>query len=342
MSNKESAPIIVGLDHGNGWVKARTSSNQITLPSYIARREDLGEGLVGKALDVKEYESNHAKGEVYVWGPDVIKSKKLLSTYGSQDRYKQKYYGLLSQFALVEALSSLDMDVIENVWVISGVPSEEKGTSVEDDLKRTLTGSHLIKVNGEDKIIKVSKVVVLPQPVGTIMSLYLDDKGFVENDSYETANVGIIDLGTGTTDLDHINELRRLDDGTQSISIGMFDVYKTVAKHIKKQHPSFNVTPQLVEHQFNSSSFVLSKRAAVDITEIKEAALEEVAMDVKNNITQLWKNWEAFDKIMITGGGASSLGQKLKQLIDDAESVQDSQTANADGFYRYGEFLKGE
>lgn len=342
MAKIENAPIIVGLDHGNGWVKAKTSTNQIVLPSYISRPEDIGEGLVGKSLKLKEYESSHAKGETYVWGHDVVKSKKFLSTYGSQDRYKQKYYGLLSQFALAEVLSTLELDVIDNVWVITGVPSEEKGTVFEEDLKRTLSGAHLVKVNGEDKIIKVTKVIVLPQPVGTVMSLYLDDKGYVDQANYESANIGIVDLGTGTTDLDNIKELRRLEDGTQSITIGMFDVYKNIAKYIKKQHPSYNVTPQSVENQFNSNSYVLSQRASVDITEIKEKVLEETAMDIKNNITQVWKNWEVFDKIIITGGGASSLGIKLKELIEDADVVKNSQIANVSGFYRYGVFLKGE
>lgn len=341
MMNTGNSAIIVGLDHGNGWVKARTSTNEIVLPSFMSNKEDLGQGLVGKSLDIKEYESSQAKGEIYIWGKDVIKSKNVLSTYGTQDRYKQKFYKLLSEFALAEVLSDRGR-VIEDVWVITGVPSEEKGTSLETDLKEVLYGTHTLKINGEDRIIHVTKVVVLPQPVGTIMSLYLDQKGYVSEEEYETANVGIIDVGTGTTDLDNINELRRLEDGTLSIPMGMFDVYKRISKYIKKEHPSANVTPQTVEAQFEDDYYELSQRSSVDIVEVKEKAIEEVAMRIKNNITQSWKTWESFDKIIITGGGASTLGNKLKELIGDAAPIKDSQTANADGFYRYGEFLKGE
>lgn len=341
MNNKEVSPIIVGLDHGNGWVKAKTATNQLVLPSYIARKEAMGVDFVGNSLDVKEYESSNAKGEVYVWGNEVIKANTLLSTYGSQDRYIQKHYQLLNEFALAEVLSDLGSDVIENVWIVTGVPSEEKGTVLEEHLEKSLMGAHLIKINGVDKIVKVTKVVVLPQPVGTIMSLYLDNNGFVHDDSYEEDGIGIIDLGTGTTDLDHIKELRRQEGDTLSIPLGMFDVYKRIEKFIKKSHPNANVTPQKIEAQFNSNSYVISKRASLDITGIKEDALEEVAMDIKNAITQQWKTWERFDKIIITGGGASTLGKKLKQLIDDATTADYSQTANSEGFYNYGEFLKG-
>ena len=342
MNGELKTPVIVGLDHGNGWVKAKTSTQELVLPSYIARKDSIGEGLVGKELDVKEYESNNAKGEVYIWGKDVIKANHLLSTYGSQDRYKQKNYGLLNEFALATVLADHESDVIENVWVITGVPSEEKGTILEKDLEKALIGAHLVKVNGVDKIIKVSKVVILPQPVGTIMSLYLDDRGYVSDDSFEDDGIAIIDLGTGTTDLDHIRELRRQEEDTLSIPIGMFDVYKRIERYIKKHHPNATVTAQKIEAQFSSDSYVISKRSSVDITDIKEQALEEIATEIKNAITQQWKTWDRFDSIVITGGGASTLGKKLKELIEDIKPVQNSQTANANGFYNYGEFLKGE
>lgn len=342
MSENTKNTIVVGLDHGNGWVKAKTATNELILPSYIARKEEIGEGFMNHNLDLNDYESNNAKGEVYVWGKDVVKAEKLLSTYGSQDRYKQKYYQLLNQFALIEVLSDLDQDVIEDVLVVTGVPSEEKGTSVEKEIKESLMGAHLIKVNGVDKIVKVSKVVILPQPVGTIMSLYLDKKGYVLDEKYESDSIGIIDIGTGTTDIDHIKELRRQEDDTLSIQVGMFDVYKRIEKFIKKQYPSAHITAQKVEDQFNDDTYVISKRASVDITNIKEEAIEIVATEIKNDIIQQWKSWDRFDEIIITGGGANSLGKKLKQLIEDASAVKESQTANADGFYRYGEFLKGE
>ncbi|MGR5984522.1 hypothetical protein ACUC2M_04475 [Bacillus cytotoxicus] len=55
--------------------------------------------------------------------------------------------------------------------------------------------------------INVVDVIVLAQPVGTVMSRYLDEDGFVADDTYEDMTVGIIDIGTGTTDLDVISML---------------------------------------------------------------------------------------------------------------------------------------
>lgn len=341
MAAKKSTPIIVGLDHGNGWVKVKTTTNEIVLPSYIAAKEDISEGLTAKKLDLKVYESSTEKGNEYVWGNDVLKANKIKSTYGSQDRYKQPYYKLLNQFALVEGLLNGEETIFENVWVITGVPSEEKGTSAEADLKATLEGTHLVKVEGVDKIVKVTKVVVLPQPIGTIMSKYLDTKGFVAEDEYESNSVGIIDVGTGTTDLDKVKELRRNGEA-KSIPMGMFDIYKNVAKYIKHQNPSVDVKAQDVEKIFSKDGYEINKNNIVDIKEAKQKAITAVAEDIKNEITQEWKNWAQFDEIVITGGGANVLGEKLKELIKDATIVENSQKTNADGFYKYGEFLKGE
>ncbi|MEI5909435.1 plasmid segregation protein ParM [Bacillus spongiae] len=337
MSNKR---IVIGLDHGNGWVKAKTDSNMVVLPSYIARKDSLGEGLTGGKLELNEFESSTHKGEVYVWGKDVVKAERPLSTYGSQNRYQQKYYKLLNQFALAKVLGNYTGDVVEAL-VITGIPSQEKGTELEKDLESTLRGSHLVKVDGKEIIIKVTKVVIVPQPVGTLMSQYLDNDGFVKEESYEEDAVAVIDVGTGTTDLDHIKELRRQTDDFDSIKIGMFDVYKKISDFVNRQNPSANATPQKVEEQFENGSYTVSKRSKIDITGIKEDVLETVAMDIKNSIIQRWRTWDRFDEIIITGGGATPLGQKLKELIGDATPIKEAQIANAEGFYKYGKFIEG-
>lgn len=339
MTNKK---VVVGLDHGNGWVKAKMEGQTIVLPSYFSRMEDLGEDMLGASLDVKIFESASNKGEEYVWGKDINQLEKHLATYGSQDRYKQKYFKLLNEFAIAELILNNDYDGdTYDVWVITGVPSREKGTNVEEDLEDSLMGAHIVKVNGEDIVFKVTKVVILPQPVGTLMSMYLDSEGFVANEDYESTSVAIIDIGTGTTDLDHIKSLRRQESDSYSLNLGMFDVYKKIETWIKKQNPSANVTVQKVEAQFDKDSYMISKRSVLDIREIKEKAIDEVAMDIKNAIIQQWKTWERFDEIIITGGGSSTLGVKIKELIDDVVPSKNAQTANADGFCKYGKYLQG-
>lgn len=332
---------VIGLDHGNGWVKVRTDTNKVVLPSYYAKQETVAEGYGTNRINVKTYESAMAKGNNYVWGEEVGRLNNLVSSYGSQDRYKQIPYRLLTDFALAE-VASYDTDAIADVTVVTGVPSIEKGSDAESELINVVRGDHLVNINDKGVIVRVTDVKVLPQPVGVVMSLYLDEEGYVEDESFETDSVGVIDIGTGTTDIDHVQSLKRQRDMSDSLPLGMFDVYRRVADWINREDTNAHATVEKVEQQFANDSYEVSKRLKFDITEIKQKALADVAAEIRTGIIHRWKTWNHFDRILITGGGASQLGKHLRQLITDAEIVKNPQTANVEGFYRYGKSIVGD
>jgi plasmid segregation protein ParM len=331
---------VIGLDHGNGWVKIRTATNEIVLPSFLGREDEIGDSVTANAssLDVKKYEIPTVKGSAFVWGEDVTKLKHVVATYGVQNRYAQETYQALSKFALAEALPNGDM--FDNVLVVTGVPSIEVGSKKEEQLREVFEGVHIVRVNGRDKIIKVTRVVVISQPLGAVLSRYLDDEGFVADEKYENDSVAVIDIGTGTTDLDHIKALRRISADCHSIPVGMFDVYKRIAAWVNKQNPNANATPQEVEKQFRQDYYEVSKRVRYDIEEIKEIAIKEVADEITTAISQHWKSFDVFDEILITGGGAVYIGKAIQSIIPGAVIVDNPQTANAEGFFKYGQFLK--
>jgi plasmid segregation protein ParM len=333
---------VIGLDHGNGWVKIRTENKNIVLPSFLGRKEEVGDSVTnnGNSLNVKQYEIPTVKGSAFVWGEDVTKLKHVIATYGVQNRYNNDTYQALSKFALAEALP--DGDMFDNVLVVTGVPSIEVGSEKERQLRDVFEGVHIVRVNGRDKIIKVTRVVVISQPLGAVLSRYLDDEGYVADDKYESDSVAIIDIGTGTTDLDHIKALRRISADCHSIPVGMFDVYKRIAAWVNRQNPNANATPQEVERQFENNYYEVSKRVRYDIEEIKEVAIKEVAAEIVTAISQHWKSYDVFDEILITGGGANVLGKALEKMIPGAVILDNPQTANAEGFFKYGQYLKEE
>lgn len=341
--NRNNA-VVLGMDHGNGWMKVRSKFKKIILPSAIVPANQVEKDTFSsKETKLKTYKSTAHNNAEYCWGEDVIKFP-LLNTYGLQDRYKSNLYKQLNVFAIAEMLLDFNEDQRKNVIIITGVPSTEKDTQLEKDLIKGLEGSHVVTVNDEEIVFKVTKVVVMAQPAGTLMSIYLDDEGFVKDEDIADEKVGIIDVGTGTTDLDIFEMLRRKDNGKDSIPNGMHDVYRSVEKVIKKDHPSAAVNAQLVEKQFNSDSYVISKRSVVDITAAKEEAINTIGDKLKSDIGGVWKTWQQLDRIYITGGGSSVLGSKIKELISDAIIVENAQTANVDGYYNYGvaQFLGDE
>lgn len=332
--------LVLGIDHGNGNVKGRTEGEELLLPSAYARPEDFAKSITGKSnLDIKNFVSSKYENETYVWGKDVVEASKLMYTYGAENRYAQKEYKLLSEFTLA-SLMPKESASFDNVMVVTGCPSREKGTKLEEDLVNVFKGGHVIEVNEESKMINVKQVLVLPQPLGTVLSMYLDAEGFVADDSYEEDYIGVIDVGTGTTDLDGIKALSRLESDSDTIGTGMQDAYLVISDYVNKQNAAALATPQKVEQQILAGNdyYEISKRSKVDIKDIKDKAFRELAEFLKNNINQRWKNRAKFDKLLLTGGGAVPLQSYFQEWEEDIIVVEDSQRANANGFYRYGKF----
>jgi plasmid segregation protein ParM len=333
--------IVIGLDHGNTKVKGKSEDREWIRPSAFARPGDFGEeGIAGgKKLRLKQFVSNKFEDETYVWGEDVGEASRLIPTYTTENRYTQKAYRLLSEFSISELLPK-GKKTVDNVLVVTGCPSTEKGTKLEDELKQVFAGGHVVNVDGETKMVEVAQVIVLPQPLGTILSLYLDDEGYVADESYEEDYVGVIDIGGGTTDLDGIKGLKRQNEDTETIPEGMFDAYKRIAAYINKEKPEAKATPQSVEQQIlnGSDTYVISKRSSIDIKQVKEEAFRDFAEYLIAQINTSWKNRAKFDKLLLTGGGAAPLAPYFKAWEKDIIVVKDGQKANATGFYRYGKF----
>ncbi|HLO12796.1 MAG TPA: plasmid segregation protein ParM [Pseudoneobacillus sp.] len=325
---------VVGLDHGNGWVKVWGARKCLVFPSYIADLEKVGTTYNDVAdLKLNEYTDAEYKKETYVWGEDVKQVQGAISTYSQNNRYANKFYQLVSLFAIYEALGTGKK--FDNVLVVTGVPTDEKGTPAEQELIESLIGTHII--NG--KKIEIVEVVVLPQPLGTVMSLYLDNDGYIKDSKYQTAKIGIIDVGTGTTDLDVIYSLRR-QDSHKSITYGMMDIFTNVATYLKKKAVSIISIPK-IEEGWKLGVYKESERHVTSFGEYKRKAVEDVFKYISEGISLLWKNLKIFDILILTGGGAMTFKSHFDKYIDDIYDIPEKpQTANVEGFYNYGKYIQ--
>jgi plasmid segregation protein ParM len=340
--------VVLAIDHGNGHVKACSSDKFILLPSCYSRPEEFGVDMIlpKKDLQVFEFKSTSYPGETYYWGRDVNKAGKLIATYGGEGRYISKPYRLLSQFTMALLLPDEEMNC-DDVLIVTGCPSVNTGTELEADIQQVFCGRHVVSVNGQTKIVNVKQVKILPQPLGTIFSLYFNDDGRVVNRQLEDSYVGIIDIGSGTTDLDGVKALKRQWDDTATIQLGMFDAYKKIANYINRVNPNANATPQMVEQhllhpEIDINTYKVNNRSKpVDITNCRTEVFRKLAEDILNYIQQMWANRSKFDAIYLTGGGAKPLAKYFMEWEKDIQILDDSQQSNVLGFYRFGLNLLG-
>ncbi|MEK5036330.1 hypothetical protein MKY96_33410 [Paenibacillus sp. FSL R7-0302] len=332
---------VLGLDHGNVWVKGygHNGTSPLLLPNQFIREDLLQtDPYFQSKLVLDTFSSNQYKEENYLWGQDIYKALNPINTFTSQDRYMQKPYKLLSEFALAEM--SQDND---EILLVTGVPSVQKGTKAEEQLKKVFEGTHVITKNDEEQVAKVKEVQVLTQPLGTVMSIYLDDEGKVADEEAGEEYIGILDAGGGTFDVDGVKEMDAQSDDRATFHMGMYKVYQNIADWINRENPNAGATAKLVEFQIlgdNPDTYKISKRSSIDIKHPKDLYIRQYAEDVIPLINQRWTNRDKFDRLALTGGAAKPLYPYLLEWEKDLILVDNSQIANVIGFYRYGVFLR--
>lgn len=347
---KTKQAICIGLDHGNGFVKAKSDKTDFVVPSQIARADDFSGELYGsKAKEFKLYQIMYDEGEEksYAWGKDIGKAKFPIKSFATEDRYTKLPYKLLTSFALSELIDSNH----QHVNIVTGVPSYEKGTKWEEDLIETYKKIHLVKVNGVEKRIDVDSVKVIPQPLGTVLYHYLDDDGYVLDEKFESDDfyVGVIDIGSGTSDLDGLKELEVVSKDRATIRKGMFDAYGEIASYILEQEPRAEIDKEKVESWIRTKEsngekpyiYNPTNKIYVDFSAAARNAFKNLAEDIMMEVDQRWSRSQ-FNEIYLTGGGAKTLGSYFKDWDKDIIVVENHQMANAAGFYRFAKYLNQE
>lgn len=334
----------MGIDHGNGHVKARSGFKKINLPSVYALPYEEREGYATSSSDNAIHTFEIEGAGTFLWGKNLAAdTDKVLASIGNQ--YNKNEFRTLTTFAIGLLLPQNRMVNFDDITVVTGYPSIEKGTAQENALIAAFMGEHRMKVDGQAKTANVANVYALPQPLGTIMSLYLNDDGYVERPEYETSYCGIIDIGSGTTDLDGVNRLKRQQDDYTTIRKGMFHVYEDIAQDVSRRDDA-KITPtaQMIEQQIlaGNKEYVHSDRKTVPMEDIVEKHIGQFVTLVMNRIEQKWskEKIDGFDRLILTGGGAANkyVERAFRAWQDDLIIVPNSQEANATGFYRYGKF----
>ncbi|MBP1153313.1 MULTISPECIES: hypothetical protein [unclassified Paenibacillus] len=332
---------VMGIDHGNGYFKGYSNDVKgLVLPSGFLTKDSVKREDSTGVGDIKysEFESSLYEGERYMWGHAVNLAKgKFLSTYTSEDRYAQKYYKLLSQFGLASLIQ--EEEGAFDVFLVTGCPSREKGTKREEELARIFKGRHSVLMNDRLKVINVKECKILPQPLGSILDLYIDDEGHIDRQEIGTSYIGIVDIGSGTTDCDGIDSLRAIPEDRHTIPVGLHEIYQRLADFINSENPDAYATPKSVEIQFDCDDYQVSKRLTIPIKEVKETIVRETAEYIINELQIRWRNRSKFDMVILTGGGVKVMEPWFKTFIKDITVIEDYQIANARGFLKFGLLL---
>ncbi|EOO44120.1 hypothetical protein CN553_12275 [Bacillus cereus] len=360
--SKKKYDRIIGIDLGNGLVKIRSITREgrpyfKTLPSAFAFKKDAGESMNNKSLDVDVFEIDDVE---YVWGLEISKVDDIQNVYGHEGRYKTEAFKIMAKIVMAKVVHDLEIAPTEKILIVTGVPSGETGTSCEEEIADAFYGEdergiHEVAVNEDEHIFKVEHVEVQAQALSTVMGRYLDEEASVEEEGYETWKVAVIDVGSGTTDLDIVSELRR-QKTYHSVKKGFRDVYNSIRECIRKEFPSHTVTDYDLLHileeveeeatkkgiTYKDREYIYkpSKRAkAVNFKKAMEDGIKEVVIGIQGAIMDKWKDQTDIDEILLVGGGAHLFEDKISNIVYGITIPANNGDSNVEGYYRYGVYL---
>ena len=255
----------------------------------------------------------------------------------SMERYKSNE-GLALMLASIVMLSPNEHSI--DCKLVTGLPVGSFA-SEKDSFLQALVGHHAIKVIGSDvpgeRRIRIEQCKILPQPVGTIFSYVLNDKGALTDRGLAASKIAVIDIGANTVDLCKMDSLDFIDRESTTYSIGVFESYKQLTLELFNAY-GVEIPPEEIEPCLKDNVIKIRGRNH-NITEMKERVYRIAAEQITSRAKNVWHNLWQMDKIIITGGGATLFGNYVAEALDcpGQVTISDKSTfANALGFLKYG------
>ena len=345
---------IFGMDLGNKQTKLYSEKTKTTkvLPSHFIYSSDLGNtktAIFAQKLDLKTYKTSF-DDEEYSWGRDMHKlhnDNKFLGTISFENRYETDEFKLLANFALAELASDFGDEAtngILKVTVVTGVPSDDFNEEQVPSIMKVLKGDHNVTIDDTSYIIRVEDVHVLPQSVGTVYNEILDETGYVlpEKESLLEEEIVVNDIGGGTFLIDVLKNMNlvssyQFDSGAYSLHRSIIDLAKQDSSKFDRL-TEYEVDKILKAHNADSGYiYKPNKNESYDITSFVTRASKRYTRELLNKISTSIKQSSSIDTNLYTGGGANLIDQdSVTKNYERAIFVEDSESANVRGFYKFG------
>lgn len=328
---------VMGLDIGYGYTKAiAQETGSIVIPSTIGpaeriRFEDdlISENGNGIALEVDGR-------------PLFVGELAQLQSASAWQTLDDTRTGGLEQKALFYAAASvLIRTTTEEVIVVTGLPVGDYNERNRVRLADMLEGEHEVTRQGKHaRQFVVHHANVLPQAIGALYSLVLDRNGNLADGELAAGVVGLIDVGTLTTNFIRCDRLRYVESGSDSINSGTSEILTRIAKDLRTEY-GLDWALQLgrVDQAVRERS-VLVRNQPQDISGIVTYHFENLAATVISKARSLWGGGADLKAVVVTGGGSYELLLHVKRAYGGASSfvrtADNAQHANAIGFLRAG------
>jgi len=319
-----------GVDVGFGNTKATfrigSAKRQLMFPS-LAKLTPENSGLTSS---FGEYNTSHrttnvlVDGNLYEVGPGVQTSNAWQSRAQADDYPLSAVYAAL----LGGAFKFANITSVEQL--VLGLP-----VHTVQKYKAALAAKFTGKQNFGDFEIEVGSVSVLPQPIGTLLSVTQAKVARLIPDT----SVLLVDVGYFTTDWVVMRDNKIDSSRSYGITGGASKVYRKIAERIGAQtNKQVNGIERIDNALRESRAFTVhgeSYDIATDYLPAALAVVDPVVKEIQNRVGDA----EDIAEIWLSGGGAQLYLEALKRAYPSItmQIVPNPCFANSEGFFIAGE-----
>ncbi|GAB4283369.1 MAG: hypothetical protein Fur0025_13250 [Oscillatoriaceae cyanobacterium] len=249
------------------------------------------------------------------------------------------------EMALVKTLGCVGyFGLRDDVAVVLGLPfhTQDQFEREKEQIVNQLTGSHTMRYRGEEVVVEIRKVWVMPEGYGSLIWSEAQEKVEKKGPTPDFArlSVAIVDIGHQTTDLLMIDNFRLARGVSESKEFAMSQFYEEVAKEIEGADSQSLFLIEAVNRPRGERFF--RPRGALKPTNLDDF-LPNLREQFARKIRDLVVQWlpERVTDVIVTGGGGEFFWSDLEPLLKDARLnahlAKPSRQANSLGQYLYGE-----
>ncbi|MBL0714038.1 MAG: ParM/StbA family protein [Desulfosarcina sp.] len=335
---------IIGIDVGFGFTKATNGQESVIFKSIYGDATDIQFWVDFQERSLTEYFHVTLDGKSYFIGDLAEQQSDAVAFTLDQER-------MITDFARLFALTvtGLFLKTEESpeapVSIVSGLPVGFY-KQYHDRFRDALKGRHTLTYHSPDggritKKIQIDRVQLLPQPMGSVLNLLMNDSGKIVDTDLARQKIGIVDIGFRTTDYTVIDRLRYVERSSRTMDTGISKAYAVIANKLR-ENSGVNVELYRLYRAVQKGTIKM-RGQGFNFGKIRDQIYTQLAATVAGDLDRIWSGDWDIETILITGGGCKELFAHLQPLITGNIRTPPAQTdprmTNVMGYYKYGRYL---
>lgn len=327
---------LCGVDIGYGGIKGFSPNKAFSISSYVYKipRGDADNRAAGvRSTDIvyRDKEGDWAVGD-FAYDLEDPRSPKTLDTKktAKENRYLDKEFKIYFSVAMGLALLSNDerQRLDEKIMVQTGLPTKYLKMGHARLLRAGIQGQYDfdLKVGENDYVhfnfeITPDQLFIITQPQGALYSACKDVNGndVPLGDDYMSQHTLVLDPGFLTTDFNGFNKSVPLDAESDSLELGMHEVFSRAIKAIDIDQ---GVKTTIVEFRKALSTgkiecfdYIRGEYKDIEIATYLEKACKEVCNEVFDSLMTSYQGLSTHKYLLVAGGtGAAWLPYIVERL----------------------------